>query len=253
MDLNQILQSAQGGQGVNNLANQFGLTPEQTQAAINGMIPAFSQAMQGAMTNPSAIGSILSQIVSGAHGPAYSGAATPNAATPTTAGVPGTPGSDVLSSIFGNPQIMGPLTQHISQASGVSPQVLAQMMPAVASMIMGGLMHNMSNQGFGGVLGQLASAASQPGGLGSIFGNAAPGATPGATAGGGGGLFGTLLNSVFGGGQAGAAATPQSTAMQAGLNSLSSMLQAGVQVSQTHQQGLNSILDSILSSISKPR
>jgi hypothetical protein len=249
--LNQILQSAQGGQGVNNLANQFGLTPEQTQAAINGMIPAFSQAMQGAMNNPGALGSILSQIASGVHGASYSGTATPSGASPSTVGIPGTPGSDVLSSIFGNPQIMGPLTQHISQVSGVSPQVLAQMMPAVASMIMGGLMHNMSNQGFGGVLGQLASAASQPGGLGSILGGSAPGATPGAGAN-SGGLFGTLLNAVFGGGQSGAA-TPQSTAMQAGLNTLNSMLQGGVQVSQTHQQGLNSILESLSSSMSQPR
>ena len=158
----------------------------------------------------------------------------------------------MLSSIFGNPQIMGPLTQHISQVSGVSPQVLAQMMPAVASMIMGGLMHNMSNQGFGGVLGQLASAASQPGGLGSILGGSAPGAPAGTTANSSGGLFGTLLNAVFGGGQGGAA-TPQSTAMQAGLNTLNSMLQGGVQVSQTHQQGLNSILESLSSSMSQPR
>jgi hypothetical protein len=251
MDLNQILQSAQGGQGVNNLANQFGLTPEQTQAAISGMIPAFSQAMQGAMTNPSAIGSILSQIASGVHGASYSGAATPSGVSPTTVGIPGAPGGDVLSSIFNNPQIMGPLTQHISQVSGVSPQVLAQMMPAVASMIMGGLMHNMSNQGFGGVLGQLASAATQPGGLGSILGGSAPGAQAGTTAS-GGGLFGTLLNAVLGGGHGGAA-TPQSTAMQAGLNTLNSMLQGGVQVSQTHQQGLNSILESLSSSMSQPK
>ena len=34
MNLNEIIQAAQGGQGVTNLASQFGLSPEQTQAAI---------------------------------------------------------------------------------------------------------------------------------------------------------------------------------------------------------------------------
>ena len=48
MNLNDILQAAQGGQGVTNLASQFGLTPEQTQAAIQAMIPAFSGGLQNA-------------------------------------------------------------------------------------------------------------------------------------------------------------------------------------------------------------
>ena len=38
MNLNDIMQAAQGGQGVNNLASQFGVTPEQTQAAVQAMI-----------------------------------------------------------------------------------------------------------------------------------------------------------------------------------------------------------------------
>ncbi len=41
-NLSEIMQSAQGGQAIPNLAKQFGLTPEQTQAAINALLPAFS-------------------------------------------------------------------------------------------------------------------------------------------------------------------------------------------------------------------
>ncbi len=36
-NLSEIMQSAQGGQAIPNLAKQFGLTPEQTQAAINAL------------------------------------------------------------------------------------------------------------------------------------------------------------------------------------------------------------------------
>ena len=46
MNLNEIIQAAQGGEGVNNLASQFGLSPEQTQAAIQAIIPAFSDGLQ---------------------------------------------------------------------------------------------------------------------------------------------------------------------------------------------------------------
>ena len=52
MNLNDIIQAAQGGQGVNNLASQFGLSPEQTQAAIQAMMPAFSTGLQNAMQDP---------------------------------------------------------------------------------------------------------------------------------------------------------------------------------------------------------
>lgn len=45
MNLNEIMQAAQGGQGVNNLASQFGLTPDQAQSAVQAVIPAFSQAL----------------------------------------------------------------------------------------------------------------------------------------------------------------------------------------------------------------
>jgi hypothetical protein len=55
--------------------------------------------------------------------------------------------------------------------------------------------------------------------------------------------LGNMLGGLFGGGAAGA--SPQSAALQAGLNTLNSMFQAGVQVSQTHQQGLSDILNSL--------
>jgi hypothetical protein len=108
--------------------------------------------------------------------------------------------------------------------------------------LMGGLFHSMTSQGMGGILGQLAGAANSPGGLGSSLGQATGGTPPA------GGVFGGLVSNVLGGlfgGGASSGASPQSAALQAGLNSLNSMFQAGVQVSQTHQQGLSDILNSL--------
>jgi hypothetical protein len=231
MNLNDIIQAAQGGQGINNMASQFGITPEQTQAAIQAMIPAFSTGLQRTAQDPTGLGGILSQLTNSVHQGSFT--------DPAQAGAAGGAGGGVLGQIFGSPQITAQLGQQASQISGVSPQIIQQMMPIVASMLMGGLFHSMNSQGMGGILGQLAGAANSPGGLGSILGQATGGAQQ--PAGGGlGGLVSNVLGGLFGGSGA-----TQSTALQAGLNTLNSMFNAGVQVSQTHQQGLSDILSTL--------
>jgi hypothetical protein len=233
MNLNDIIQAAQGGQGINNMASQFGITPEQTQAAIQAMIPAFSTGLQRTAQDPTGLGGILSQLTNSVHQGSFT--------DPAQAGAAGGAGGGVLGQIFGSPQITAQLGQQASQISGVSPQIIQQMMPIVASMLMGGLFHSMNSQGMGGILGQLAGAANSPGGLGSILGQATGGAQQ--PAGGGlGGLVSNVLGGLFGGSGA-----TQSTALQAGLNTLNSMFNAGVQVSQTHQQGLSDILSTLTS------
>jgi hypothetical protein len=230
MTLNDIIQAAQGGQGVNNLASQFGLTPEQTQAAIQAMMPAFSMGLQRTAQDPGGLGGILSQLTNAAHQGSWG---DPNQAS-AAAGA----GGGVLGQIFGSPQVAAQLGQQASQMSGVNPQIIQQMMPVVASMLMGGLYHAMNRQGFGGVLGQLSGAANGPGGLGAQVNP--PGGAPPAS----GGLAG-MLSGLFGGLPGGGGATPQSAAMQAGLNTLSSMFQAGVQVAETHQQGMRDVLNAM--------
>jgi hypothetical protein len=233
MNLNDIMQAAQGGQGVNNLAAQFGLTPEQTQAAIQSMMPAFSTGLQRTAQDPSGLGGILSQLTSGAHDGSFT--------DPSQASQAAGAGGGVLGQIFGSPQITAQLSQQASKMSGVDPQVIQQMMPIVASMLMGGILHHMNSQGMGGILGQLANAMNTPG--------AAPSGTEGTQQGGGmfGGVIGSVLGGLFGGVPAGATANPQSAAMQAGLDSLNSIFKAGVQVAESHQQGLTDIFNSLAS------
>jgi len=100
-------------------------------------------------------------------------------------------------------------------------------LPAVASILLGGLAHAMANEGLSGVLGDLASAAASPGGLGAALGAAE----------GSGGGFSGLLNSIFGGSHQ--PAGPQTAALVAGLSVLGGMFAAGVQASQAQQASLN--------------
>jgi hypothetical protein len=234
MNLNDIMQAAQGGQGINNIAAQFGLTPEQAQAAVQAAMPAFSQGLQKLGQDPSALGGVLTHIASDVHQGSFT---DPSQAT----GAGAAAGGDVLGQIFGSPQITSQISQHVSQASGVSPQIVEGMMPVIASILMGGLSNSMNSQGFGGILGQLANAATQPGGLGSILAGA-----EGQQGGGGlGGLISGVLGGLLGGGGQSDAPAQQPGSLQTGLNSLTNMFEAGVNASPSHQQGINDILGSL--------
>jgi len=238
MTLNDIIQAAQGGQGVNNLAAQFGLTPEQARAAVQAAMPAFSQGLQRVGQDPGALGGVLSQLTSNTHQGSFSGATPANAAA----------GGDVLGQIFGSPQIAAQISQRVSQASGINPQAIQQMMPVIASMLMGGLAHAMNSQGLGGALKDLANAANASGGLGSAL----PGGAAQSGEGGGlGGLISSVLGGLLGGGAG--SANPQSASLQAGLDGLTKMFGSGVQTAQSHQQAIGDILGSISSQFDQKR
>jgi hypothetical protein len=225
MTLNDILHSAQSGQAVANLGAQFGLAPEAAEAAVQAMIPAFSAGLTAMAANPAAIGAVLTELASGAHAASFT--------DPSQTASAGGPGGAVLGQLFGSPQAIDLIVAHVAEVSGVSADTIRAMLPAVASMLMGGLAHSMASQGLSGVLGQLANAAAAPGGLGSTV----------PAAGSGGGLFGSLVGSLFGGAHD-ATANPETAALAAGLATLSAMFVSGVQVAQAHQAALGAIAQS---------
>jgi hypothetical protein len=201
MNLNDIIQAAQGGQGVTNLASQLGIPPDQAQAAVTALMPAFSSALQKATSDPSSLAGVVSHLASGVHAGSFTGS-DPAAATAN--------GGAALSQIFGSSQVASQIASRAASATGVDAATVQQMMPAVASMLMGGLAHTMTAQGYGGVLGQLTTAATQA-------------TDPAAAQSGGilGGLMG-MLGGLLGGGQTTGQA--QSGLAQAGLTALTGML-----------------------------
>jgi hypothetical protein len=281
-NLNDIIQNAQGGQAIGNLAQQFGLTPQQAQAAVSSLLPGLSMGINNAAQSPGGLGGILGQLLNGANTDAFH---HPDVAATTGA----QHGGDILGQIFGGGgNVLSQMTQHASQVSGVNAGTLSQMLPALISMIMGGLSHSMQNQGMGGILGQLAGAVLRGGGAGGL-GGALGGGQQQAGGGGMGGLgdilgqvlggghmqpqqqpqgggIGDLLGSIFGGtpaqqqpqggGLGGGLGNifPQGSqqpgmqgqAMQLGLETLSKMFQHGTQIQQEHHSGLQDIFAQML-------
>jgi hypothetical protein len=222
MTLNDIVQSAQGGQAVANLAARFGLTTEQAEGAVHAMIPALAAALQHIKDDPASLGTLIAEIAGGAHGASYSESADASGASPTSAAM----------QAFGSPEGIEKIVAHVAEASGVAPETISAMLPSVASILLGGLAHSMTSQGLSGVLGDLATASSAPGGLGSALDSGSDS---------GGGLLGKL-GSIFGGTHA--PADPQTAALVAGLTSLSAMFVAGIEASQAHQASLGAMAQS---------
>lgn len=226
-NLNEIVQSAQNGQAIDNLAQRFGISSEQANAAVQALIPALSAGLAKCATNPGALGSVASAISDGDHQASFSNPAA--AQSPATV----QKGNDALTQIFGSSHIVQQLVQQAARVTGLRADVLMQMLPVVVSIVLGGLATSMHNQGFGSVLGQLANAVEQ--------GN--PGATQATNGGGIMGALSGLLGGLFGG-----AKTSDTSSPNSGLNALTKMFQPGTLPSSVTQSGLQDSISRILSS-----
>lgn len=169
--LYEIVQNAQGGQAVDNLARQFNISPDEADAAVKALMPAMSAAFLKRATEPAAFGSILGALGDQQHAAAF---ADPSAAQ---SGQTTEKGAEALQSLFGSTGTNAQIAQHAANIAGLPPALIQQMAPVIVSMVLGGLSKSLANQGLGGVFGQLASAAGQ-GGLGSILGSLLGGAGP---------------------------------------------------------------------------
>ncbi len=247
-NLSEIMQSAQGGQAIPNLAKQFGLTPEQTQAAINALLPAFSVGLQNQAQNMGSLSQIIGAMLGGQHATTFDDPSSHLNQQTVSAG------NDVLGQLFGPGQATSAIAQQVSKATGVNPGVLMAMMPIIASMLMSGMFKSASNQGLGGLLGQLASGA-----FGGMAGATPAGQPQGQPA---GGMLGNILGNVVGnmmhGAQSGGpAAAPQpgtpstampgmNPAMQAGLEVLTGMFKTGAQMQSAHASAVQDILNAYM-------
>ncbi|MEO5758696.1 MAG: DUF937 domain-containing protein [Mesorhizobium sp.] len=135
-----MLAQAQNGNGMDALARQFGLSQQQAQAAVAALLPAFSQGLQRNTADPYGLGAFMTAMASGQHAQYFEDAT--RAFSPQ--GVD--EGNGILGHLFGSKDLSRAVASQAAQASGVSQQILQQMLPAIASMVMGGLFKQTSNQ-----------------------------------------------------------------------------------------------------------
>jgi hypothetical protein len=276
-DLSELLQAAHGGDALATLAQKYGISPDQVRAALGALSPALAQGLQSHAQTPDGFNQILSHLSDPAHHAAYGDAAALDAPGATSAG------GDLLGQIFGGSGNVGQITQHVGKETGLSPDLLSQLLPVIASLTMGGVAKSLQQGGLGGLLAQMGGASgqaaapgqagaagglAQAGGLGAIFGQlasalgqnaqaqagqvggqvAGQAAQPGAF----GGIFGAVVGSLFGQAPAaGAPAAPQPGAAPAGgidpaLAQAAMNALGGLFQSASASPGLQNVLGQIL-------
>ncbi|MBZ9762932.1 DUF937 domain-containing protein [Mesorhizobium sp. CA8] len=139
-----IFTQAQNGAGMQALAQQYALSMQQTQAAVQALLPAFSQGLQRNTADPYGLGAFMTAMASGQHAKYFEDAT--RAFSPQ--GID--EGNGILGHLFGSKDLSRAVASQAAQATGLSQQVLQQMLPAMASMMMGGLFKQTNTQLSGG-------------------------------------------------------------------------------------------------------
>lgn len=145
-NLYEILQAAQGGEATKNIARQFGLSADQTQKAIEALLPAFSLGLQRNAQNPQGLANTLG--LTGQYTPFFDGPAAAASASAASQG------ANAVQVLFGSPEVSRQVAAHAAVLSGVSTEVLMRMMPVMGTMIMGGLFRAAMEQGLGQFIAQ---------------------------------------------------------------------------------------------------
>src|SRR3954452_11854743 len=145
-----MMQQAHYGAGFDNMARQFGLTPDQTQRAIAAVLPAFMMAFQRQAMNPNAMTQLF-QTMAGGHYPNFFESAT-QAFSPQGR----QEGKVILDQLFGSDEVSHRVAQQAAQFSGVGTEALNQILPLAAAILAGGITKAMTAQG--AMMGPVADA-----------------------------------------------------------------------------------------------
>lgn len=128
-----MMAKAQNGQASELIARQFALSQAQVQAAVDALLPAFSQALKRkAADDPFGLGAFMAPAAGGAYAKYFedvSRAFTPEGVTA---------GNAVLGQIFGSKELSRAVAAQAAQATGVGAEIMKQMLPALAAMMTGG-------------------------------------------------------------------------------------------------------------------
>ena len=131
--LMEMLTESANGQVVDQIARQYGLSREQTVAAMEALLPAFSQGLKRNANDPLGFMQFLNALSSGQHAAYYS--------DPTRAFDPSgvAEGNAILGHLFGSKEVSRAVAAQAAQMTGISQSILKSLLPTLAPIILGGL------------------------------------------------------------------------------------------------------------------
>ena len=131
MDLLNLLLNQGGGGAVRQLAQNFGLSEDQTVSAISNLLPALGQGLARNASSQGGVESLLSALTGGGHQRYLE--------DPSTLGNAETiqDGNGILGHILGSKDVSRQVAQQAAANTGIGADVLKKMLPVVATLAMG--------------------------------------------------------------------------------------------------------------------
>ncbi|MBK8455967.1 MAG: DUF937 domain-containing protein [Phyllobacteriaceae bacterium] len=146
-NLFDMLNAAGNGAAVEAMMRQYGLNQQQMQGAMEALLPAFSEGLKRNAADPYGLGAMMQMFMSGA----YNQFLQNPAAAFTPQGMAA--GNAILGQLFGSKDLSRAVAAHASTATGLGQEVLKQMLPVLATMIMGGLANQTASRAMSGGFG----------------------------------------------------------------------------------------------------
>lgn len=162
MNLLQDLLSGEGSNAVKSLGGQFGLSATDAEGALKSLIPSLAKGL-GQNAEGGGLEALAKAVQSGGHKKYLEnpGLLTESATKDE--------GNAILGHILGSKDVSRGLAKKASAQSGIGEDVLKQMLPLVATMVMGSLGKKSESPDLGGMLGGILGGKGQSGGgLGAL-------------------------------------------------------------------------------------
>jgi hypothetical protein len=136
MNILEALMAAQGGGAARQLGQQFGLSDDQTSAALSSLVPALAAGLAKNATREGGLEGLTAALAGGRHG-GYLDDLGSLTRTETVAD-----GNGILGHILGTKDMSRQVAAQAAASSGVGSDVLKRMLPVVAAMVMGAMAKN---------------------------------------------------------------------------------------------------------------
>jgi hypothetical protein len=151
-----IMRAAQGGQAIENMARQFGLTPDQTRHAVAALLPAFAMGLHQAASRPNQLEQLFEAMRSGRFDAFFDNSRSAFSKSAFSSG------EDVMSQMFGSTELARQIAEQSAAFSGITAETANRMMPLVASTLMGGMAKSAHEKDFATVFGQMMNPLQPP-------------------------------------------------------------------------------------------
>ena len=133
VSLYDMMMQAQNGNAVETMARQFGLAQEQAAKAVAALMPAFSEGFKRNAANPYDMAAFMKALTTGGHAQYFEDISK----TFTPQGL--AEGNGILGHLFGNKDVSRAIAAQAAQMTGIGQEIYKQMLPVMASALMGGI------------------------------------------------------------------------------------------------------------------